>query len=397
MKKSIPFNKPFFSGKEFDYTREAIERMHISGDGLFTKRCHALLEQMLDVKKALLTTSCTHALEMAAILLDINPGDEVIVPSFTFVSTVNAFVLRGAKPVFADIRPDTLNLDEGSLEKLITRRTKAIVPVHYAGVGCEMDSITSIASRHGIAVVEDNAHGMFARYRGRSLGTFGRLATLSFHETKNLQCGEGGALLINDPALIERAEIIREKGTNRSRFFRGQIDKYTWVDIGSSYLPSDMLAAFLCAQLESAETIMSMRKKVWEAYYTGLKEWAPSAGVLIPSVPSHCDQSYHLFYLIMPDAAQRQAMIEHLKEHGISSVFHYLPLHLSEYWMRFGGKAGDCPVTEDVSARLLRLPFYNELTEIDQAYIIDKVKRFNPARRHDDAAMRAKMYTPNYS
>lgn len=382
MKKNIPFNKPYLSGKEFDYTREAIEQMHISGDGSFTKRCHALLEEMLGVKKTLLTTSCTHALEMAAILLDIKPGDEVIVPSFTFVSTVNAFVLRGAKPVFADIRPDTLNMHEACLEKLITSRTKAIVPVHYAGVGCEMSDIKATASRHGIAVVEDNAHGILARYKGQKLGTFGCMATLSFHETKNFQCGEGGALLINDPSLIERAEIIREKGTNRSRFFRGQIDKYTWVDIGSSFLPSDLLAAFLCAQLESAEKICSMRKRIWQNYYAGLKEWAASAGVAIPSVPSHCDQSHHLFYLIMPDAVQKQAMIEHLKACGISSVFHYLPLHLSEYWIRFGGKEGDCPVTEDLSARLLRLPFYNELSEPDQAYIIEMVQSFEPLRRY---------------
>ena len=366
----IPFNRPCFAGNELRYITQAIEHGWVSGDGLFTKKCHALLEQILGVYKVLLTTSCTHALEMAALLLDIQPGDEVIVPSFTFVSTINAFVLRGTRPVFIDVRPDTLNLDEAQLERLITPSTKTIVPVHYAGVGCEMDTILEIAARYGIAVVEDNAHGLFGKYKGKYLGTFGCLATQSFHETKNVTCGEGGALLINDPQYIERAEILREKGTNRSRFFRGQVDKYTWVDIGSSYLPSDILAAFLYAQLEARERIQAKRQRVWEYYNEHLQDWAKAHNVRLPIVPAHCEQPYHMFYLLMPSLKQRQALIAHLKAHGILSVFHYLPLHLSKIGRRFGGKEGDCPVTEDVSDRLLRLPFYNDLSIEDQQRVV---------------------------
>jgi dTDP-4-amino-4,6-dideoxygalactose transaminase len=313
---------------------------------------------------------------MAALLLDIQPGDEVIVPNFTFVSTVNAFVLRGARPVFADIRPDTFNLDETQLERLITPRTRAVVPVHYAGVGCEMDAILEIAGRYGIDVVEDNAHGLFGKYKGRYLGTFGCLATQSFHETKNFTCGEGGALLINDPQYIERAEIIREKGTNRSRFFRGQVDKYTWVDIGSSYLPSDILAAFLYAQLEAREEIQARRRDIWHTYYDHLQEWATAHDVRLPIVPAHCDQSYHMFYVLLPCLKKRQALIDHLKGHGILSVFHYLPLHLSDMGRRFGGQPGDCPVTENVSDRLLRLPFYNDFSPEQQQYVIRKMREF---------------------
>jgi dTDP-4-amino-4,6-dideoxygalactose transaminase len=363
-------------GNEQFYIAQAIAEGRISGDGQFTHKCHALLEQELGVLRVLLTTSCTHALEMAALLLEIEPGDEVIVPSFTFVSTVNAFVLRGARPVFVDIRPDTLNMDETKLERLITPRTKAIVPVHYAGVGCEMDTILEIAGRHGVAVVEDNAHGLFGKYKGKYLGTFGALATQSFHETKNFACGEGGALLINDPQYIERAEITREKGTNRSRFFRGQVDKYTWVDLGSSYLPSDILAAFLYAQLEAREQIQAKRRRVWEYYYEYLGDWAQEHDVRLPIVPGHCEQPYHMFYLLMPSLEQRQALIAHLKARSILSVFHYLPLHLSEMGQRFGGRQGNCPVTEDVSDRLLRLPFYNELTEDDQTYVVTAIKEF---------------------
>jgi dTDP-4-amino-4,6-dideoxygalactose transaminase len=373
----IPFNRPCFEGKELWYIAQAIANGHISGDGLFTKKCHALLEQELGVPKVLLTTSCTHALEMAALLLDIQPGDEVIVPAFTFVSTVNAFVLRGAHPIFVDIRPDTLNLDETLLEALITPRTKAIVPVHYAGVGCEMDAILAIAARHGIVVVEDNAHGLFGKYRGRFLGTLGSLATQSFHETKNFTCGEGGALLINDPRHIEPAEVIREKGTNRNRFFRGQVDKYTWVDIGSSYLPSDVLAAFLYAQLEAKEHIQAKRQRIWEYYATHLQEWAQACGVRLPVIPAHCEQPYHMFYVLMPSLEERQALIAHLKGRGILSVFHYLPLHLSAMGRKFGGEEGDCPVTEGVSDRLLRLPFYNELTDDDLAEIVAAINEFN--------------------
>ena len=376
-KYSIPFNRPSLVGNELVYITDVIRAGHASGDGDYTKKCHALLEQALGVPKVLLTTSCTHALEMAALLLDIQPGDEVIVPSFTFVSTVNAFVLRGARPVFIDIRPDTLDLDESQLERLISPRTKAIVPVHYAGVGCEMDAILEIAKRYGVAVVEDNAHGLFGKYKGKYLGTFGCLATQSFHETKNFTCGEGGALLINDPQYIERAEIIREKGTNRSRFFRGQVDKYTWVDLGSSYLPSDILAAFLYAQLEARELIQAERRRVWEYYYEHLQGWAQDHDVRLPFVPAHCEQPYHMFYLLLSSLEQHQSLIEHLKAHDILAVFHYLPLHLSEMGRRFGGRQGDCPVTEDVSDRLLRLPLYKDLSVEDQEYVVETVVRWS--------------------
>jgi dTDP-4-amino-4,6-dideoxygalactose transaminase len=372
----VDFNCPITVGNEFEYMRQAVGNAHISGDGPFTQKCHSLLERELGVAKALLTTSCTHALEMSAILLDIQPGDEVIIPDFTFVSTVNAFVLRGAKPVFLDIRPDTLNLNESRLEVAITSRTKAIVPVHYAGIGCEMDSIMDIANRHDVAVVEDNAHGLFGKYKGRYLGTFGSMASQSFHETKNFTSGEGGALLINDRELAERAEIIREKGTNRSRFFRGQVDKYTWVDIGSSYLPSDILAAFLFAQFEQRDKIQSHRKQVWEIYYAGLKDWADAHGVQLPFVPEDCGQAYHMFYMLLPNLELRQKMILHLRECGIISVFHYLPLHLSDMGRAFGGKVGDCPVTERVSDQLVRLPFHNALTNSDQEQVIDAIQEF---------------------
>ena len=372
----IPFNRAGLVGNEFRYIAQALEAGHISGDGRFTARCHEFLEKELGAGKALLTTSCTHALEMAALLLDVGSGDEVIVPSFTFVSTANAFVLRGTRPVFCDIRRDTLNLDEQKLEVLITSRTKAIITVHYAGVGCEMDTILPIAERHGVAVVEDNAHGLFGKYRGKYLGTFGCLATQSFHETKNFTCGEGGALLINKPSFVERAEIIREKGTNRNRFFRGQIDKYTWVDLGSSYLPSDVLAAFLFAQFEHREQIQSQRKRIWNYYDENLAGWAAQSGVKLPFVPSYCEQPWHIFYLLMPSLQARQGLIAHLKAQAILSVFHYLPLHLSEMGRRWGGKEGDCPMAESVSGRLIRLPFYNELSEADQERIVSAVREF---------------------
>jgi dTDP-4-amino-4,6-dideoxygalactose transaminase len=369
----IPFNKPCLVGNEMDYMAQAISQYHISGDGVFSRKCHAWFQEFFDVPKALLTTNCTHALEMAAFLLELEPGDEVIVPSFTFVSTVNAFVIRGVRPVFIDIRPDTLNLDETQLERLITSRTRAIVVVHYAGVGCEMDAIMEIARRHGVPVIEDNAHGLFGRYKGKRLGTFGALATQSFHETKNITCGEGGALLINDPRYVERAEILREKGTNRSRFFRGQVDKYTWVDVGSSYLPSDMLAAFLYAQLEKYEAIQAKRKWIWEYYQAHLQDWAAKLGVRLPYIPEHCEQPYHIFYILLPSLGERQALIKHLRSKGILAVFHYLPLHLSDMGRGFGGKVGDCPVTEDLSDRLLRLPFYFELTEADLAFVVEAI------------------------
>jgi dTDP-4-amino-4,6-dideoxygalactose transaminase len=372
----IPFNKPGLMGHELDYVADAIKRGHAAGDGAFTRRCQAILEETLGAARVLLTSSCTHALEMAALLLDIGRGDEVLLPSFTFVSTANAFVLRGAKPVFADIRPDTLNLDESQVEQLLTPRTKVIVPVHYAGVGCEMDSILRIAARHGSAVVEDNAHGLFARYKGRYLGTLGSIGTQSFHETKNVTCGEGGAIVVNDSRLVERAEILRDKGTNRSKFYRGEVDKYTWVDLGSSYVMSDILAAFLCAQLEAYEQIAATRCRIWTFYFSELSGWASEMGVQVPSVPSHCEQPHHMFYLIMPSPRDRQELIAHLKDHGILSVFHYVPLHLSPMGLAFGGRPGQCPVAEWVGERLVRLPFFNGLSEPEQREVVDAVRRF---------------------
>jgi dTDP-4-amino-4,6-dideoxygalactose transaminase len=373
----IPFNRPFATGKEIDYIRAAIATPKLSGDGPYTAQCHGLLEQSLGIQKVLLTTSCTDALEMAALLLNTAPGDEVILPAFTFPSTANAFALRGARPVFVDIRADTLNIDERQIEQRITERTKAIFVVHYAGVGCEMDTILAIAHRHGIGVVEDNAHGLYGRYRGRNLGTLGQLAALSFHETKNFSCGEGGALLINDANFNQRAEILREKGTNRSQFFRGEIDKYTWVDVGSSYLPSDLLAAFLRAQLEHRDQIQSMRRKIWETYALELASWAEANGVRLPIIPQECEQSYHMFYVIMPSFESRQALISHLAGLGILAVFHYLPLHLSPMGLRFGGHQGDCPVTEDLADRLLRFPFFTGMSSSEQAQVIDAVRGFH--------------------
>ena len=372
----IPFNRPCLAGNEYKYIAEAIANGHASGDGPFTRKCHELLETELGVPRVLLTTSCTHALEMAALLLDCGPEDEVIVPSFTFVSTANAFALRGARLVFADIRPDTLNLDESRLESLITPRTKVIVVVHYAGVSCEMDSILAVASRHGVRVVEDNAHGLFSRYKGTYTGKFGCLAAQSFHETKNFTCGEGGALIINDPELLERALVVREKGTNRSRFFRGEVDKYTWVDLGSSYLPSDLLAAFLYAQLEAREKIQEKRRRVWNRYYESLAGWAESNGVKLPVVLPECEQVYHMFYLLLPSAERRESLILDLKAQSILSVFHYAPLHLSEAGKKFAARPSDCPVTEEISERLLRLPFYNDLTESEQDQVTAAITNF---------------------
>jgi dTDP-4-amino-4,6-dideoxygalactose transaminase len=373
----IPFNKPTVVGKELYYISQAIIKGCSGGDAEYTEKCHLLLEQALGVPKVLLTTSCTSALEMAALLLDIQPGDEVIVPSFTFVSTANAFALRGAKPLFADIRADTLNMDETQLERLINERTKALVPVHYAGVGCEMETICKIAAHYNLSVVEDNAHGLFGKYKGQNLGTFGVFAAQSFHETKNFVCGEGGALILNDPKYIERAEIIREKGTNRSRFYRGEVDKYSWVDIGSSYLPSDLLSAFLYAQLEAKKEIQGKRRKIWNYYYEQLKNWADTRNIRLPIVPDHCEQAYHMFYMIMPSAEAQAAFITHLKANGIISVFHYLPLHLSDMGKRFGGRNGDCPVSEKISDCIIRLPFYHELTATDQKRVVDTIKNFD--------------------
>jgi dTDP-4-amino-4,6-dideoxygalactose transaminase len=375
----VDFNKPCIVGKEYDYMADSIRLSHISGDGLYSKKCHTFLENVLGVSKVLTTPSCSHALEMTALLLDIQPGDEVIIPDFTFVSTVNAFVLRGAKPVFIDVKPDTLNLDETKLEGLITEKTKAVVPVHYAGIACEMDTIMSIANRHQIQVIEDNAHGLFGKYKNRWLGTIGSLATQSFHETKNFTCGEGGALLINDPSLIEKAEIIREKGTDRSRFFRGQVDKYSWVSIGSSYLLSDILAGFLYAQLEVWEEIQAKRKWIWQTYETELATWAKANHIGRPTIPEDVDPSWHIYYLLLPDLDQRQGFISHLKNYGVNSVFHYLPLHLSEKGKEYGGKPGDMPVTESVSDRLVRLPLYYDMGEIEMEKVLEAVTSFKSA------------------
>jgi dTDP-4-amino-4,6-dideoxygalactose transaminase len=372
----IPFNRPSFEGNEQQYITQAIHQKHISGDGVFTRRCQELLESDLGVQKALLTTSCTDALELSALLLNLQPGDEVIIPSFTFVSTANAFALRGAKIRFADIRPDTLNMDENHVERLLSERTRAIVPVHYAGVACEMEALCDLADQAGAVIIEDNAHGLYGKHNGQWLGTFGAMATQSFHETKNFTCGEGGALLLNSAEWCSRAEIIREKGTNRSQFFRGEVNKYEWVDIGSSFLPSDMLAAFLYAQLELRESIQSRRKHLWHTYAEGLVDWASSTGVRLPCVPHSCEQAYHMFYLLLPSLEGRQALIAHLKAQGIQSVFHYLPLNSSPMGLAQGADPASCPITTDVSERLLRLPFFNTLSEEEIQTVIEGVKSF---------------------
>jgi dTDP-4-amino-4,6-dideoxygalactose transaminase len=377
----IPFNRPFHAPRAFGYLFRAVTSGHTSGDGPNTRRATELLTALLGTPSALLTTSCTHALELTGLLLDLQPGDEVVLPSFTFVSTANAYVLRGAVPVFVDCRPDTLNLDERAVAAAITGRTRAIVVVHYGGVACEMDAIIRLAREHGLPVIEDNAHGLGARYRGRPLGSLGALAAQSFHATKNVQCGEGGALVLNDDALRGRAEILREKGTDRSRFFRGQVDKYRWVDVGSSYLPSDVLAAGLTAQLESFAEIQGRRHAVWDAYHDGLAEWAAEAGVRRPVVPAGCEHPAHLYYLLLPDLERRQAMLRHLGEHGVQATFHYQPLHDAPAGRRLGRTApGGCPVTEDVADRLLRLPLYPGLSDAEVEHVVHAVRAFRPGR-----------------
>jgi len=371
----IPFSRPGLLDPGLAYIQEALASRRLSGDGPFGRRAEKLLEEALGTRRALLTTSCTHALEMAGLLLELAPGDEVIVPAFTFVSTVNAFVLRGARPVFADVRPDTLNLDEARLEGLVTARTRAIVPVHYAGVGCEMDAIGAIAKSCGAAVVEDNAHGLFGMYRGKALGTLGALATQSFHDTKNFTCGEGGALLVNDARFVERAEILREKGTDRSRFFRGQVDKYTWVDVGSSYVLSDILGALLLAQLELRLDIQARRARIWNRYAAELADWAAAQGARLPIVPDHCEQTFHMFYLLLP-AARRPGFIAHLRSRDVQAVFHYQPLHLSPMGLTHGGRAGMCPVTEQIADELVRLPLFNDLDADGQSRVIEAVRSF---------------------
>lgn len=372
----ISFNLPVFTGKEFNYIKEAIEHKKICGDGIFTKRCSDWMEDRFQCPKVLLTTSCTHALEMAAILADIKTGDEVIMPSFTFVSTADAFVLKGAKIVFVDIRPDTMNIDEDLIEAAITEKTKAIVPVHYAGVSCEMDKIMDIAKKHNLFVIEDAAQGVMSQYKGRALGTIGDFGCYSFHETKNYTMGEGGAVLVNSPQYMERAEIIREKGTNRSKFFRGQVDKYTWVDLGSSYLPSEMNAAYLWAQLEIADEINDYRLGVWNRYYEGLASLKNDKAIDLPVIPEHCKQNAHMFYVKAKDLAERTKLIEFLKDNGIQSVFHYIPLHDSPYGKKVGRFHGKDVHTTAESDRLLRLPMYYGLKSEEVDYIVSKIKEF---------------------
>ena len=374
---TIPFNKPFTIGSELAYIADAVARGHLSGDGHYTKLCHHWLEEQLGARRALLTHSCTAALEMAAILCDIKPGDEVIMPSYTFVSTANAFVLRGGVPVFVDIRPDTLNLDETLVAAAITAKTRAIVPVHYAGVPCEMDAIMDIAKPHGLLVVEDAAQAMLSDYKGRRPGAIGHLGCLSFHETKNVISGEGGALLVNDQQLVERAEVIREKGTSRSQFFRGEVDKYTWIDIGSSYLPSELIGAFLYAQLERTDDIIAKRRRLCAAYREALSDLANKGLIILPTAePEGTAGNGHMFYIILKDAVTRTALIAHLKAQGIHAVFHYVPLHSSPAGRRFGRASAAMPVTEDISERLLRLPLYFELLENEVARIIEQVRSF---------------------
>ena len=373
----IPFNKPFTIGAELENIAAAVGDGHLAGDGRFTRQCHQWLEQNLGAKRALLTHSCTAALEMAAILCDLKPGDEVIMPSFTFVSTANAFVLRGAVPVFVDIRRDTINLDERLIDAAITPRTKAIVPVHYAGVSCEMDAIMNLARERSLLVVEDAAQGILAEYRGRKLGAIGHLGCLSFHETKNVISGEGGALLVNDERFVARAEVIREKGTNRAQFFRGEVDKYSWVDIGSSYLPSELVGAFLWAQLEQARAINARRMDLCTAYRKGLEPLARSGALALPqSEPAGVTGNGHMFYVLLQDLAARTQLIAHLKARGIHSVFHYVPLHSSPAGRKFGRAAGPMTVTDDVSSRLLRLPLYFELDEGDVRHIAAAIREF---------------------
>lgn len=372
----INFNVPPYTGKEIEYIRQAVENEKICGDGLFTMKCSQWIEERTGTEKCLLTTSCTHALEMAALLTDIEPGDEVIMPSYTFVSTADAFVLRGAKIVFVDIRPDTMNIDENLIEDAITDRTKAIAVVHYAGISCEMDKIMGIAKKHGLFVVEDAAQGMMASYKGKALGTIGDFGCFSFHETKNYSMGEGGALLIRDAEYVEKAEILREKGTDRSKYFRGQVDKYRWMNYGSSYLPSDMNAAYLYAQLEIADEINDIRLARWKSYYEELKPLEEAGKIELPFVPEECVHNGHMFYIKAKDLGERTALINFLKENGILAVFHYVPLHTAPAGIKFGRFCGEDKYTTKESERILRLPMFYKLTEEEAAYISGKVKEF---------------------
>ena len=372
----ITFNVPPFTGNEMDYMRECVENQKICGDGGYTRKCNQWFEERTGTPKCLLTTSCTHALEMAALLADIQPGDEVILPSFTFVSTADAFVLRGAVPVFVDIRPDTMNIDENLIEAAITDRTKAIAPVHYAGVSCEMDKIMEIAEKYNLKVIEDAAQGVMSTYKGKPLGTIGDYGCYSFHETKNYSMGEGGAILIRDPENVENAEIIREKGTDRSKYYRGQVDKYTWVNYGSSYLPSDMNAAYLYAQLEMADEINNARLACWDRYYENLKPLADAGYIELPVVPEECVHNAHMFYIKAANLEVRTALIDYLKERGVHSVFHYIPLHSAPAGMKFGRFHGEDKYTTRESERLLRLPMFYKLTLEQVDYICEQVKNF---------------------
>ncbi|MCA9073884.1 MAG: dTDP-4-amino-4,6-dideoxygalactose transaminase [Planctomycetaceae bacterium] len=369
----IPFNKPFIAGKELHYIAQAVTFGNIAGDGFFTKKCATLFQEQFGIAKVLMTPSCTAALEMAAILCDLRPGDEVIVPSYTFVSTVSAFVREGATPVFVDVRPDTLNLDESQIEAAVTERTKAIVPVHYAGVSCEMDRIMEIAERHDLLVIEDAAQGVNASYKGRALGSIGHLGTYSFHETKNYICGEGGALCINDPRFIERAEIIRDKGTNRQRFFRGEVDKYTWVDVGSSYVPSEICSAFLYGQLELLDTIARRRREIYEFYGRLLEPLAVRGLLELPQIPADCQSNYHMFYILLPTQELRDSVMDRLRGEGITAVFHYIPLHSSPMGIQLGTHETKLPVTENLSGRLLRLPFFYSISDEEVQNVTDVI------------------------
>jgi dTDP-4-amino-4,6-dideoxygalactose transaminase len=372
----IPFNRPYVIGTEMGYIAQCLAEAKLSGDGRFTQLCHKLIQERFGAPHVLLTTSCTSALEMTALLCDLEPGDEVILPSFTFVSTANAFVLRGAKPVFVDIRRDTLNIDERLIEQAVTPRTRVIAPVHYAGVACEMDVINEIAARRSLRVVEDAAQAVGATYKGEFLGTLGDFAAYSFHETKNFVCGEGGAFLAASRRDFERAEIVREKGTNRSQFFRGQVDKYTWVDVGSSYLPSEILAAFLYAQLEHMPEIAGRRRYIYERYRTGLAPLADRGLLTLPIVPADCASNHHLFHILLADLDTRTALLDHLKRAGILATFHYVPLHTSPVGVRFGYRAGMLPVTEALSDRLVRLPFYAGMSEEDISTVVGEIEKF---------------------
>ncbi|WNM58252.1 dTDP-4-amino-4,6-dideoxygalactose transaminase [Candidatus Nitrospira allomarina] len=370
MKNIIPFNKPFIAGKELYYIAQAVTFGNLAGDGYFTKKCSDLFEKQFRIPKVLMTPSCTAALEMAAMLCKLEAGDEVILPSYTFVSTANSIVRLGARPVFVDIRPDTLNLDENRIEEAITPKTKAIIPVHYAGIGCEMDRIMAIANKHDLFVIEDAAQGVGAYYNERPLGSIGHLGTYSFHETKNYICGEGGALCINDPGMIKRAEIIRDKGTNRSDFFRGEVDKYTWVDIGSSYVPSEIVCAFLYAQLEMLDSIAERRKAIYKQYRQLLRPLEIQGLLSLPTIPEDCKTNYHMFYILLPDMETRDALMGHLRQQNVLAVFHFVPLHTSPMGKKFGYAEGDFPISEQLSGQLLRLPFYYEMTEVEQEYIV---------------------------